>query len=160
MPLHSSITHQWATWYPLWCDSTTIRATQSLSALPGLNRRSSIAFHTPFPTFNAPHLGMGAPQFALAHLGLDCHSYIEFRTLYPPPLSALLWELQCASIPICLPQLRFGAPQSPLELLSLDLALFFILPSSITFCVLLFSTQHSPSWPSSFPGGCSPFSSE
>jgi len=53
-----------------------------------------------------------------------------------------------------------GAPQSPSALLSLDLVLLFILCSTITFCVFLFSTQHSPSWPSSLPGGCSPFSSE
>ena len=53
-----------------------------------------------------------------------------------------------------------GTPQSLSALLSLDLALFFILHSFNTFCVLLFSTQHSPSGAPHFLGGCSPFSSE
>ena len=90
--------------------------------------------------------------------------------------STLVNCLWCTSVSIvthimnsaCLtppPQFRhtsagMGAPQSQSELLSLDLALFFILCSSITFCVLLISTQHSPSWPSSVPGGCSLFPSE
>ena len=75
------------------------------------------------------------------------------------PTSALRSGLSLLySTPHCLPHpppcwrssACMGAPQSPSALLSLDLALFFCLHSSNTFCVLLFSTQHSPSGPPLF----------
>jgi len=97
---------------------------------------------------------------------LNSHRFTSVQIVAPimtsafrnPPFSALLgWDsipqstlvLLCldwpASIHSTLLTPNFGVPQSPLALLSLDLALFFILRSSNTFCVLLFSTQYSPS---------------
>jgi len=77
-----------------------------------------------------------------------------------PPLSTLLRWYGGYLIPVGAPQSRFGTPQSPSALLSLDLAIFFMLRSFITVCVILFCTQYFPSGPPLFLDGCSPFSSE
>jgi len=125
---------------------------------------SSISFRALYSPFHAFQCGMVALQFAPALLGLNCHSYIAFHTPYPPPFLALLcWDSTpesrwCSSawfgsslFHSALHTPPFGAPRFLSALLSLDLVrFFFILHSSITIWVLLYSTQHYPSGASLF----------
>jgi len=79
-PLHSSITHQWAAWYPVRCNAAWIGAPQFRSALLSLDWRSSISFRTWFP-FPRSSIPVGAPQPWLTLFDFIPHSI---------PLSPLL----------------------------------------------------------------------
>jgi len=72
------------------------------------------------------------------------------RTPHTTPLAALPREYGSSSILVGAPQPRYFTAQSPSALFGLDLALFSILRSFNTICVLVYSTQHSPSGPLCF----------
>jgi len=144
-PLDSSITHQWAPWYPLQCNSARTGAPQFPLALLTLDWPCSILFRTWFPCFPHSSIPTGAPRSGMSLLYWIPHS-IPPHPWHPPPFRHS--------------SANMGTSQSPSALLSLDLALFFILRSFNTLCILLFSTQHSLAGPPLVNGGCSPFSSE
>jgi len=126
------------------------RAPQFLSVLLSQDGHSSLSFLTWFPPpFPHSPIPTGAPQSGLSFLYWIPHSLLPPHPPHPPHPP----PFRCSSA-------STGAPQSSSALLSLDLALFFILRSFNTFCVLLFSTQNSPSGAPLFLGGCSPFSYE
>jgi len=136
----------------LRCNFTRIGASQHPAALLILHRRCSISFHTRFPCACVSQLGMAAPQLPVAHLGLDCPSYIESLTPYPSLFqhsSPCMGSAQSACVLLRLGLVLLFILQSPSRLLSPDFALFSScapptltlhssFPYSTTYLALLF----------------------
>jgi len=142
---------------PHWIPLSTLLISRRRS----LAKIDTLLFHSTLnsPPLSALHNSHRRTSVWIVVSILNC-ALLTPTTPTPPRLAMVLRMYRRTSIPVGAPQPRFGTPQSPSVLLSLDLALLFILRSFNTFCVLLSSTQHSPSGAPLFLGGCSPFSSE